>query len=88
MAKAAVKSGKPPKGLTPTIKLTAYLGTSELSKSVDQALVSCSVNVCKILQTHYSSLLKDNKEKMIEIESNIKDQVDSIENEEYKQRLT
>ena len=85
--KMAKEEGKPPKGLMPTIKLTAYLGTSELLKSVNQALMSCSVNACKILQTHYSSLLKDNKEKMTKIESDIKDQVYSMENEEHKQRL-
>lgn len=88
MAKEAVKSKKPPRGLTPTLKLTAYLGTTELSHNVDQLLISCGVDICATLQKHYSKLLKDNKEKIAQLYQEINTLVDSAENTTYRATLT
>lgn len=45
MAKDALNN-KPPKGLTPTLFLTAHKKTAELSAAVDAELPQCGLKVC------------------------------------------
>ena len=64
MAKEAIKQGRPPKGLTPQIYLTAYSQTDKLKQDVDTALTSCGIQICGILATHYTNLLSTSREKL------------------------
>jgi hypothetical protein len=54
MAREAIKADKPPKGLTPHINVTAYLGDAELQGAVDEEMTKAGLAVCSLLQSHFS----------------------------------
>ena len=58
-AKEAIKSGKPPHGLTPKLNVTAYKSTKELQEAVDQEMSKAGLAVCNLLQQHFSKALKE-----------------------------
>ena len=58
MVKDAIKLGKPLKGLTPTLTLTAYLETEEFGKAVKEEMAKAGLAVCRLLRDHYSSIHK------------------------------
>ena len=54
---------------------------------MDETIVQCGVEICIILQKHYSDLLKNAQEQIKKTENEIHETVYSTENEEYKQHL-
>ena len=57
MVKEAIKSGKPPKGLTLSLTLTAYLETKELNTDVKE-MAKAGLAVRRLLRDHYAALHK------------------------------
>ena len=60
IAKEAIKLGKPPKGLTRSLTLTAYLETKELNTAVKEEMAKAGLAVCCLLRDHYAAIHKHN----------------------------
>ena len=71
MAKEAIKSGNPPKGLTPSLTLIAYLETEELKAAVKTEMTQGGLAVCWLLRNHYNAIHKSNVDKPHAIENNL-----------------
>ena len=84
MAKEAIKSGVPPKGLTPNLTLTAYMETEELKAAVKSEMTQAGLAICKLLRNHYLAIHKKNVDKLNEIEKICADLTNAIEDPECK----
>ena len=52
----------PPKGLTPTLRLTAMGQTTTFTTEVEKILRECGLTICKMLSNHYVAIIKENKQ--------------------------
>ena len=57
----ALTTRKPPKGLTPTFRVTAMGQTPQLSNKIDAILNECGLHVCTTLTEHYTEIITTNK---------------------------
>ena len=87
VCKEAVRTGQPPKGLTPTVKLTAYLGGSELNSKVQDELTKCGVTICGILKNHHAHHLEISQENVKKLGAEATALVDSAEDESYRDTM-
>ena len=58
---AALTTRKPPKGLTPTLRVTAMGQTPQLTNKIDAILNECALKVCTTLTEHYTQIITTNK---------------------------
>ena len=82
MAKDALKNNNPPKGLTPTMFLTAHKQSKELTDAVNAELTQCGLKICSHLVAHYSTLLADANKSMGELQIELNQIADSAESQE------
>ena len=68
MHKEAIKTGKLPKGLIPTVHLTVHAQTQELTSAVNDKLVKCWVQICRLLKLHYTIIMKQTNSWITELE--------------------
>ena len=60
--KEAQTKNNPPKGLTPTLRLTAMGQTRALTSEVDKLLKECGLKISTTLSHHYQTLIDTNKQ--------------------------
>ena len=87
VCKEAIRTGQPPKGLTPAVKLTAYLGNSELNTKVGDELTKCRLNICGILKNHYAHHLGLSQENVKNLGAEATALADSTEDESYRETM-
>ena len=87
VCKEAIRPGQPRKGLTPAVKLTAYLGNSELNTKVGDELTKCGLNICGILKNHYAHHLGLSQENVKNLGAEATALADSTEDESYRETM-
>ena len=73
--KQAIDNSKPPKGLTPKLKLNAHESSQELEDRVDEILCTAGLEICKLLQQHYDMLTKEKQQANITINKTLEGHV-------------
>ena len=72
----SIETGTMPKGLIPTIRLTAFKQSNELEIMIEAIMKEASIKCVKALIAHYKEVKHDSKLKAIKTEQSIKQKID------------
>ena len=77
-----LNSGTIPKGLTPHIKVTAFMQNAAVDDAVQRCLDETSTKLVKILIAHYQAIKSQAKTNAIKVKTNIKALIEQSSNQE------